>query len=47
MSNDFFVGSALPNPGTVEPLERKFPKELIGTDTLDFLRVSPEPDLGT
>jgi hypothetical protein len=39
MTNEFFLGSSIPNPGTIEPLERKFPKELAGTEVMDFLKV--------
>jgi hypothetical protein len=40
MNNEFFVGSSLPNPGTVEPLERKLPKEFAGSDVIDFLKAN-------
>ena len=39
MANDFFVGSSMPNPGNVEPLERKFPKEFSTSEGFDFLKV--------
>jgi len=40
MSNEFFLGANIPNPGAIEPLERKFPKDLAGPDGLDFLKVN-------
>jgi hypothetical protein len=43
MSNEFFLGTSIPNPGTVEPLERKFSKDLANTEVIDFLKVYMPP----
>ena len=34
-ANEFFCGLSIPDPGTIEPLEHKLPKD-IGTDGADF-----------
>ncbi len=38
-SNEFFCGLTIPDPGTIEPLEKKIPKDLVGQDGIDFLKV--------
>ena len=34
-ANEFFCGLSIPDPGTIEPLENKLPKDL-GSDGVDF-----------
>ena len=34
-ANEFFCGLSIPDPGTIEPLEHKLPKDL-GSDGVDF-----------
>ena len=34
-TNDFFCGLSIPDPGTVEPLENRLPRDL-GQDGVDF-----------
>ena len=38
-SNEFFCGLSIPDPGTIEPIEKKLPKELAGVDGVDFMKV--------
>jgi hypothetical protein len=38
-SNEFFCGLSIPDPGTIEPIERKLPKELAGAEGVDFMKV--------
>jgi len=39
-SNEFFCGLNIPDPGTIESLEKRLPKEIVGSDGLDFFKVS-------
>ena len=39
-TNEFFCGLSIPDPGAVEPLEKKLPKDVIGTDGVDFTKVN-------
>ena len=38
-SNEFFCGLSIPDPGTIEPIEKKLPKEIAGVDGVDFMKV--------
>ena len=38
--NEFFCGLSIPDPGTIEPIERKLPVELAGQEGIDFMKVS-------
>ncbi len=38
-ANEFFCGLSIPDPGAIEPLERKLPKELAGAAGVDFMKV--------
>ena len=42
-SNEFFCGLSIPDPGTIENIERKLPKELAGADGVDFMKVNKIP----
>ena len=38
-SNEFFCGLSIPDPGTIEPVEKKLPRELAGAEGVDFMKV--------
>ena len=38
-SNEFFVGLSIPDPGALDPIERKLPKDLVGSEGIDFMKV--------
>ena len=38
-SNDFFSGLGIPDPGVVDPLEKKMPKDKVGLEGVDFMKV--------
>ena len=38
--NEFFCGLSIPDPGTIEPIERKLPVDLAGQEGVDFMKVS-------
>ena len=38
-SNEFFCGLSIPDPGSIEPLERKMPREIAGPEGVDFFKV--------
>jgi cyclin-dependent kinase-like len=37
--NEFFSGLSIPNPEVLEPLEMRFPPEVLSSEGLDFLEV--------
>ena len=37
--NEFFCGLSIPDPGTIEPIERKLPVDLAGQEGVDFMKV--------
>lgn len=39
-SNEFFCGLSIPDPGTIENIDKKLPKDLAGPDGVDFMKVS-------
>ena len=38
-TNEFFTGLMIPDPGVVDPLDNKLPKDLVGTEGIDFMKV--------
>ena len=38
-SNEFFCGLSIPDPGTIEPVEKKLPRDLAGAEGVDFMKV--------
>ncbi len=44
-SNEFFCGLSIPDPGTVEPLDRKIPREIAGPEGVDFFKVSTKENI--
>ena len=38
-TNEFFCGLSIPDPGTVDPIDRKLSKDLVGTEGIDFMKV--------
>ena len=38
-SNEFFCGLSIPDPGTIEPVEKKLPRSLAGEEGVDFMKV--------
>ena len=46
MTNEFFFGVSIPSPTAIEPLERKFTKDLAGPNGLDFLKVKRQFPFG-
>lgn len=43
-SNEFFCGLSIPDPGTVEPLDRKIPREIAGPEGVDFFKKCVDKD---
>ena len=39
-SNEFFCGLSIPDPGTIEPVEKKLPRSLAGEEGVDFMKVN-------
>ena len=39
-SNEFFCGLSIPDPGTIEPIDKKLPKDSAGSEGVDFMKVS-------
>ncbi len=37
-TNEFFCGLSIPDPGLVDPIERKLPRELVGSEGIDFMK---------
>ena len=37
--NEFFCGLSIPDPGTIEPVDRKLPSDLAGQEGVDFMKV--------
>ena len=37
--NEFFCGLSIPDPGTIEPIDKKLPKDLAGPEGVDFMKV--------
>ena len=38
-TNEFFTGLMIPDPGVVDPLDNKLPKDLVGPEGIDFMKV--------
>ena len=38
-TNEFFTGLIIPDPGVVDPLDNKLPKDLVGPEGIDFMKV--------
>ena len=38
-TNEFFCGLSIPDPGTIDPIEKKLPRDLAGADGVDFMKV--------
>ena len=49
-TNEFFCGLSIPDPGTIDPIEKKLPRDIAGADGVDFMKVLifsnplPKPD---
>lgn len=43
-TNQFFLGLSIPDPGTVDPLERKVSRSLIGSEGIDFMKKCLDKD---
>ena len=39
-TNEFFCGLSIPDPGTIDPIEKKLPRDLAGPDGVDFMKVA-------
>ena len=39
-SNEFFCGLSIPDPGTIEPIDKRLPREIAGAEGVDFMKVS-------
>ena len=39
-TNEFFCGLSIPDPGTIDPIEKKLPRDIAGADGVDFMKVS-------
>jgi len=42
--NEFFCGLSIPDPGTIEPIERKLPVDLAGQEGVDFMKKCLDKD---
>ena len=38
-TNEFFCGLSIPDPGTIDPIEKKLPRDIAGADGVDFMKV--------
>ena len=38
-TNEFFCGLSIPDPGTIDPIEKKLPRDIAGPDGVDFMKV--------
>ena len=38
-TNEFFCGLSIPDPGTIEQIEKKLPRDIAGSDGIDFMKV--------
>ena len=38
-TNEFFTGLMIPDPGVADPLDNKLPKDLVGPEGIDFMKV--------
>ena len=38
-TNEFFCGLSIPDPGTIDPIEKKLPRDIAGSDGVDFMKV--------
>ena len=38
-TNDFFMGLSIPDPGVLDPLDRKLSKDKVGNEGIDFMKV--------
>lgn len=43
-SNEFFCGLSIPDPGTIEPVEKKLPRDLAGAEGVDFMKKCLDKD---
>lgn len=43
-SNEFFCGLSIPDPGTIEPVEKKLPRSLAGEEGVDFMKKCLDKD---
>ena len=39
-TNEFFCGLSIPDPGTIDPIEKKLPRDIAGADGVDFMKVT-------
>ncbi len=39
-TNEFFAGLIIPDPGVIDPIDKKLPKDLVGSEGIDFMKVS-------
>ena len=39
-TNEFFCGLSIPDPGTIDPIDKKLPKDIVGSEGIDFMKVS-------
>ncbi len=45
-TNEFFCGLSIPDPGMVDPIERKLHKEVVGSEGIDFMKRCLDKDPG-
>jgi len=38
-TNEFFCRLSIPDPGTIDPIEKKLPRDIAGPDGVDFMKV--------
>ena len=38
-TNEFFCGLSIPDPGSVDPIDRKLNKDVVGLEGIDFMKV--------
>lgn len=43
-TNEFFTGLIIPDPGVVDPLDNKLPKDLVGPEGIDFMKKCLDKD---